>query len=93
MRSALFLLASVPALALWRGPRRRLAAALGLAHFVFVGLFGMLQASWLPGSMRLLHGAELLADSMTYAAALVLLLVVPVEGPGPAAGSWDAEVF
>jgi hypothetical protein len=93
VRSALFLLASVPALVLWRGPRLRLAVALGLAHYVFVGLFGMLQALWLPGSMRLLHGAELLADSMTYAAALVVLLVAPAERPGPTAGSWDAEVF
>ena len=90
VRSALFLLASVPALVLWRGPRLRLAVALGLAHYVFVGLFGMLQASWLPTSLRLLHGAELLADSMVYAAALVLLLVAPSE-TGPTAGSWNAE--
>ena len=83
LRSALFLLASGPVLVLWRGPRLRLAVALGLAHYVFVGLYGMLQAYWLPTPMRLVHGTELLADSMAYAAALVLLLI----GPATAASS------
>jgi hypothetical protein len=93
VRSALFLLASVPALVLWRGPRLRLVAALGLAHYVFVGLFGMLQALWLPTSLRVLHGTELLADSLVYAAVLVLLLVASAKPMGPTAGSWDAELF
>jgi hypothetical protein len=85
LRSALFLIASVPAIAFWGGSRLRLALSLGLASYVFVGLFGMLQAYWLPTAMRLLHGTELAADSFAYSALLVLLLVrrrPPLDG-GP----------
>jgi hypothetical protein len=87
LRSLLFLAASLPAIVLWHGSRRRLALSLGLAHYAFVGLFGMLQASWLPTAMRLAHGAEIAADSFAYASLLVLLLVRP--GP-PAATSAPA---
>jgi hypothetical protein len=79
VRSVLFLLASLPVLAAWHGSRLRLALALGAAHFVMVGLFGMLQAYWLPAPMRLIHTAEILVDSVTYAAVLVVLLVRPRE--------------
>jgi hypothetical protein len=77
LRSALFLIASLPAVALWGGTRRRLALSLGLAHFTFVGLFGMLQGFWLPVAMRLAHGIEIAADSFAYTALLVLLLTRP----------------
>jgi hypothetical protein len=40
-----------------------------------MGRVAMLQAYWLPGSMRLIHGAEILGDSMGYGAVLVSLLV------------------
>ena len=75
LRSVLFLSASVPLIALWGGSRLGLGLSLGLANFTLVGLFGMLQAFWLPIPMRLIHGAELVADSFVYAALLVLLLV------------------
>ncbi len=77
LRSGLFLLASVPAIALWRGSRSRLALVLGLALYTCVGLFGMLQAYWLPGTIRVAHGVEIAADSFAYAALLVRLLVRP----------------
>jgi hypothetical protein len=77
LRSALFLIASLPAVALWEGSRRRLALSLGLAHLTFVGLFGMLQGFWLPVVMRLAHGIEIAADSFAYTALLVLLLTRP----------------
>lgn len=77
LRSAFFLLASLPAIAFWRGSRAGLALRLGFAHYAFVALFGLLQAFWLPLSLRLLHGAETAADSFVYAALLVLLLVRP----------------
>jgi hypothetical protein len=80
VRSLLFLAASLPVLVAWRGSRLALGLALGLAHFALVGLFGLLQAYWLPGPMRLLHGGEILADSMTYAAVVVALLVRPPAG-------------
>lgn len=74
VRSALFLLASLPVLIAWSGSRRGLALALGLAHFVLVGLYGLVQSNWMPLSLRLVHGTEILADSMVYASVLVLLL-------------------
>jgi hypothetical protein len=79
LRSALFLLASLPVVVAWGGSRRRLWLALGTAHFALVGLFGMLQAYWLPASMRLIHGTEILADSIAYAAVLVALLMRPPD--------------
>jgi hypothetical protein len=89
LRSTLFLVASLPAIVLWGGSRRRLALSLGLANYTFVGLFGMLQAFWLPATMRVAHGAEIGADSFAYAALLVLLLVRPAQttdlGAAPAA--------
>jgi hypothetical protein len=91
LRSALFLIASVPAIALWAGSRRRLAPSLGLAHYALVGLFGLLQAYWLPTPMRVAHGLEIAAESFAYAWLLVLLLVrrravaVPAVAAGPVA--------
>ena len=44
---------------------------------------------WLPTAMRLVHGAEIAADSFVYAALLVVLLARPVPGgdPGPVAAA------
>lgn len=83
LRSAFFLIASLPVLAFWTGSRLRLALCLGLVQYAFVALFGLIQASWLPLSLRLLHGAETAADSFVYASLLVALLVRST----PAAGS------
>jgi len=75
-RSALFLLVSLPVLAFWAGSLRRLAVSLGLAHWVLVGLFGLVQASWFPPILRITHGIEICADSFAYAVVLVALLGV-----------------
>lgn len=75
LRSLLFLAASVPILILWSGSRRHLVLALGLAFYVLVGLFGMIQSYWLAPTLQILHNTEILADSMVYALALTLLLV------------------
>ena len=87
LRSTLFLLASVPAIALWRGSRPRLALSLGLASYAFIGLFGMLQAYWLPATIRLAHGLEIAADSFAYAAVIVLLLAPSAPASAVAAAS------
>jgi MFS family permease len=79
VRSVLFLAATFPIVALWSGSRRRLVLALGAALFVFVGLFGMIQAHWLPAHIRAVHTVEFLADSMVYALALAGLLFVPAQ--------------
>jgi hypothetical protein len=74
-RSVLFLLAAMPILILWSGSRRHLIAALGVAFYVLVGLFGMLQSYWLAPTLQILHNTEIFVDSMVYALALAVLLV------------------
>jgi hypothetical protein len=76
-RSALFLAASLPLLMTWSGSRRQLVLALGLAFYVLVGLFGMLQSYWLAPTLQVLHNTEMLIDSMVYALALAWLLMRP----------------
>ncbi len=75
LRGLLFLAASVPILILWSGSRRELVVALGLAFYMLVGLFGMIQSYWLAPTLQILHNTEIFADSMVYALALALLLV------------------
>lgn len=74
-RSALFLLAAMPVLVMWSGSRRHLILALGLAFYVLVGLFGMIQSYWLAPTLQVLHNTEMLIDSMVYAWALAVLFV------------------
>lgn len=52
-----------------------LLAALGLAFYVLVGLFGMVQSYWLAPTLQVLHNSEMLIDSMVYALALAAPLV------------------
>jgi hypothetical protein len=78
-RGTLFLVASLPILLTWSGSRRQLVLALGLAFYVLVGLFGMIQSYWLAPTLQILHNTEMLADSLVYALALVVLLVRPGE--------------
>jgi len=75
LRSTLFLAATMPILIAGSGPRRHLVLALGLAFYVLVGLFSMIQTYWLAPTLLILHNLEIFADSMVYALALVLLLV------------------
>ncbi len=81
VRSALFLLASLPLLTLWRKSRGGLMVAMGLAHAVTVGVFALVQASWLPSVLRVTHTVEITADSFVYAIVLVLLFVPKGEAP------------
>ena len=78
-RSALFLLAAMPVLVTWSGSRRQLILALGLAFYVLVGLFGMIQSYWLAPTLQVLHNTEIFIDSMVYAWALAALLGRPDE--------------
>ncbi len=77
LRSVLFLAAAVPILIMWSGSRRHLVLALGLAFYVLVGLFGMIQSYWLAPTLQVLHNLEMFVDSMVHALALVLLLTPP----------------
>ncbi|HET9224609.1 MAG TPA: hypothetical protein VFO07_19000 [Roseiflexaceae bacterium] len=73
LRSLLFLLACLPVLIAWQRSRRSLLLSLGWALFVLVGLLNLLQAIWLPATLRLVHTLEILADSFVYAWVLVIL--------------------
>jgi hypothetical protein len=74
VRSVLFLVVSLPVLITWRKSRRSLILSLGFALFVLVGALGLIGGYWMPTSVRLYHSLEILADSLVYAWALVLLL-------------------
>lgn len=78
-RSALFLAATLPVLILWQGTRRRLTIALGLGFTVLVGWFPLLQASFLPPTLRIAHSLEICADSFVYAILLTVLLAAPLN--------------
>ena len=87
LRGTLFFIAVLPVLACVRGDRRGFALRLGLAYWVLVGVFGLLQGGGMPVFMRIAHGWEILADSFAHAALLVLLIVPP---PRQVAGEADA---
>ncbi|UCG87930.1 MAG: hypothetical protein JSW71_05135 [Gemmatimonadota bacterium] len=72
-RSVLLLLVSLPVIVAWQESRGRLIIALGIGHFVAVGLAGLIQATFFPAVIRWAHGIEILADSLCYAAALAWL--------------------
>jgi hypothetical protein len=75
IRSLIFLACSLPLIALWKGTRKHLWIALGLAHAVVVGLYGLTSAVFLPRILRVTHGIEILADSFVYAWVLVSLFL------------------
>ncbi len=77
VRSVVFLAASLPFIALWKGSRRGLWLALGLAHAFTVGLYGLVGATFLPMVLRLAHSVEMVGDSFAYAGLLVLLFAAP----------------
>ncbi len=74
LRSVLLLLVSLPVIIGWQASRGKLIVALGIGHFVAVGLAGLILAPFFPPVLRWTHGVEILADSVCYAAALVWLL-------------------
>ncbi|MDT8066951.1 MAG: hypothetical protein ROO76_02170 [Terriglobia bacterium] len=73
IRSALFLVSSLPIIALWSGSRRSLFIAFGVAESMMVGIFGLVQASWFPMTLRVAHSIEITLDSFAYIGVLVLL--------------------
>jgi hypothetical protein len=97
LRSALFLVSSVPILALWTGSRRSLFLAFGFAEAMMVGIHGLAQAYWLPTVLRLAHSIEITFDSFAYIGVLALLFTVrkqsePIESEA-AAPREDAGVL
>lgn len=75
LKSVLLLAVVTPITLRWTGSRRFLTLALGFALFVLTGLFGLLQATWWPMTMRITLSLQILITSMAYAATVVALLV------------------
>ena len=86
IRSLVTLLAALPLLVAWRGSRSQWGWTFGLNLFVVSGLYGLIQAYWMPWTLRSIHGGELLLDSLAYGWLLSLLLPVgtPAGHPEPA---------
>jgi len=87
LRSLLFLVACLPVLIAWQGPRWGLWLTLGATLFLTVGGVPLMQAYFFPPSLRVIHGAEILADSFAHAGVLVLLLVKKSPAARPLASS------
>jgi hypothetical protein len=87
LRSVIFLVASLPFIALWKGSRRSLWFALGLTHAVVVGIYGMVGATFFPIAMRVAHSLEMTCDGFAYAGLLVLLFAAPAARTSPSAPS------
>ena len=84
-RSVIFLAASLPFIALWKGSRRGLWLTLGLAHAFTVGLYGLVGATFLPMVLRVTHTAEMTCNSFAYAGLLVLLFAAPTAASASSA--------
>lgn len=91
LRSLLFLLAAVPIINSWSGSRRGLVLALGAALAAMVGVAGLIETSWLPTRMRIVHGLEITADSLAHAWVLVALLVPRPRNPTGQASTTTAS--
>lgn len=89
VRSVLFLASSLPLIALWKGSRRGLWLALGLAHTFAVGIYGLVVATFMPMVLRLTHGVEITADSFVYAGLLVLLFGAPAGSAAESAAELE----
>ncbi|MGA2569574.1 MAG: hypothetical protein ABSF23_03575 [Terracidiphilus sp.] len=85
IRSPIFLLFTLPFVALWKGSRRGLWLALGIAHAFTIGLYGLVGAIFLPMVLRVAHTVEMTCDAFAYAGLLVLLFAAPAAKGVPAA--------
>jgi hypothetical protein len=73
LRSLIFLISCIMILAGWKKTRLSLFLSLGVTMFILVGGIELLIGSFLPAILRVVHSFEILADSLSYAAVLVLL--------------------
>lgn len=75
IRSLLFLAATVPIIVSWRRSRRALVLSLAAAFTAMVGVAGLIESSWMPTTLRLVHSLEIGGDSLVHAWVLVALFV------------------
>jgi len=78
IRSLPFLITSLFFVALWKGSRRGLWLALGLAHAFTIGLYGVVSATFLPVVLRITHSIEMTCDAFAYTGLLILLFAALV---------------
>jgi hypothetical protein len=81
VRGLIALLAVLPILIVWPASRWRFAWTFGLSLFVVAGLYGLLQAYWMPWTLRSIHTVELFLDSMVYAWLVTGLLLPRLAAP------------
>ena len=73
VRSPIFLAVILPCVLLWNGSRRSLGIRLGLALAIMIGAYGLLQATFFPVHLRIIHTLEIAADELGYAFVLAWL--------------------
>jgi hypothetical protein len=81
IRSLIAFSAVLPVLIVWPASRCRFALVFGLNLFVVAGLYGLIQAYWMPWTLRSIHTVELFLDSIVYAWAVAGLLLPRVAAP------------
>ncbi len=81
LRSLIALLAALPILMVWPESRARFVWTFGLNLFVVSGLFGLIQAYWMPWTLRNIHSVELLLDSLAYGWLLAVWLLPRAPAP------------
>jgi hypothetical protein len=72
-RSPIFLAVVLPCVLLWDGSRRKLGLRLGLALAIMIGAYGLVQATFFPMHLRIVHTIEIAADELAYAFVLARL--------------------
>jgi hypothetical protein len=77
LRGALLLALTVPSVWLWNRPRGRFVIAMGLAQTFAVGIFPLLQATFMPVTLRAVHSVEIAANAFFFAAVVGALFIRP----------------
>ena len=82
LRGAIFVVGLLPVIAVWRGSRSSLALWLGLTIAVLGSVVPMLQAYFLPLTLRLVHGTEIAISSLLQGLVYAWLLWVEFKEVG-----------
>jgi len=82
LRGAIFVVGLLPVIAVWQGSRSSLALWLGLTIVVLGAVAPMLQAYFLPLTLRLVHGMEITIDSLLQGLVYAWLLWVEFKEGG-----------
>jgi hypothetical protein len=77
LRGALLLGATLPSVFLWNKSRGQFIIAMGSAQAVAIGIFPLLQATFMPCGLRVVHGLEITANALLFAAIVACLFIAP----------------